>query len=63
GTHDAAVRYTAFPPQSLCTWTVDGAPREVVVASSPPAVVAAGLTAAVLGGAAVVVVGVLGRRR
>ncbi|CAN5248599.1 hypothetical protein BH11ACT1_BH11ACT1_10520 [soil metagenome] len=63
GTHDAAVRYTAFPPQSLCTWTVDGSPREVVVASSPPAVVAAGLAAAVLGGAAVVVVGVLGRRR
>jgi hypothetical protein len=63
GTHDAAVHYTAFPPRSVCTWTVDGTPREVVVASSPPGVVAAGLTAAVLGGGTVVVVGVLGRRR
>ncbi|WP_146192428.1 hypothetical protein [Cellulomonas sp. WB94] len=63
GTHDAAVHYTAFPARSVCTWTVDGAPREVVVASAAPAVVAGGLTAAVLGGAAVVVVGVLGRRR
>jgi hypothetical protein len=63
GTDDAAVHYTAFPPQSVCTWTVDGTSREVVVASSPPGVVAAGLTAAVLGGATVVVVGVLGRRR
>lgn len=63
GTHDAAVHYTAFPPQSVCTWTVDGTAREVVVASSPPTIVAAGLTAAVLGGAGVVAVGVLGRRR
>ena len=63
GTHDAAVHYTAFPPQSVCTWTVDDTAREVVVASSPPTIVAAGLTAAVLGGAGVVAVGVLGRRR
>ncbi|MGV8977279.1 MAG: hypothetical protein ACOH17_04480 [Cellulomonas sp.] len=63
GTDDAAVHYTAFPPQSVCTSTVDGTAREVVVASSAPAVVAAGLTAAALGGAGVVTVGVLGRRR
>ena len=63
GTHDAAVHYTAFPPNSVCTWTVDGTALEVVVASSPPAVAAAGLSAAVLGGAGAVTVGVLGRRR
>ena len=62
-TADAAVRYTAFPPQSLCTWTVDGQPREVVVARAPTGVFAGALVATVLGAGTVVVVAVAGRRR
>ena len=58
GTNGATVRYSAFPPESVCSWTVDGAAQEVVVASGSPGVVAGGITAAVIGAAAVVVVGV-----
>ena len=63
GTDRATVRYTAMPPASVCSWTVDGVAREVVVASGSAGVVAGAVSAAVLGAATVVVVGVQGRRR
>jgi hypothetical protein len=63
GTGGAAVHYSAFPPQSVCSWTVGGATQDVVVASGSTGLLAGGITAAVLGGATVAVVGVLGRRR
>ena len=63
GTDGASVHYSAFPPQSVCSWTVDGSTQDVVVASGSPGIVAGGITATVLGGMTVVAVGILGRRR
>ncbi|WP_028048846.1 hypothetical protein [Cellulomonas sp. URHD0024] len=51
------VRYTAFPPRSICTFDVAGAPRSVVVASASPA--AAGLGAVLALGGIAVCAGVL----
>lgn len=38
----AEVRYLVAPPQSVCSWEVDGERREVVVASAPAGLAAAG---------------------
>lgn len=63
GTHDADVRFSAFPPQSVCTWTVDGVTQEVVVASAPRGLVAGAVAAAVVGAGTAAVVAFTGRRR
>lgn len=49
GTDSASVRYTAVPPQAVCTWDVAGESTEVVVATAPPVLFAAGATLAVGG--------------
>ncbi|MFS0702065.1 hypothetical protein AB6N24_19010 [Cellulomonas sp. 179-A 4D5 NHS] len=56
------IRYTAFPPQAICTWTVDGEPREVVVQRSSTAVFGAAAVAALGGIGLVAGVFVVGRR-
>jgi hypothetical protein len=48
------VRYTVFPPQSICTYDVDGSATSVVLASAPPLTAGLGAVLA-LGGAAVCV--------
>jgi hypothetical protein len=53
----SSIRYTVFPPQSICTFDDAGTPTSVVVASSSPAV--AGLGAALALGGGAVCVGVL----
>jgi hypothetical protein len=60
---DADIRYTAFPPQAICTWTVDGASEEVVVERAPVPVFAAAGLAAFAGLAVVAGVLVVDRRR
>ena len=65
-THDAYVRYQAFPPRSVCEWDVDGAREEVVVASASGPLVTVGGALAVAGivtSVALVVVPRLRRRR
>jgi len=51
------IRYTVFPPESICTFDVDGEPTSVVVAAASPT--AAGLGAALALGGSAVCVGVL----
>ncbi|GCE76713.1 hypothetical protein [Cellulomonas biazotea] len=55
----ADVRYLVAPPQSVCSWDVDGARQEVVVASAPAGLAATGALLAgggVLAAAALLVV-------
>lgn len=56
------IRYTAFPPQAICSWTVDGESREVVVQRSSTVVFGAAAVAAVAGVGLVAGVLVAGRR-
>jgi hypothetical protein len=60
---DADIRYTAFPPQAICTWTVDGASEEVVVERSSTAVFGAAVVVALAGVGVVAGVLVAERRR
>ena len=59
GTDSASVRYTAVPPQAVCTWDVDGEPTEVVVAAASVPLFTAGAVLAV-GGVLVCVVLLIG---
>jgi hypothetical protein len=56
------IRYTAFPPQAICSWTVDGEVREVVVQRSSTVVFGVAAVAALGGVALVAGVLVAGRR-
>lgn len=62
-TDGADIRYTAFPPRAICSWTVDGAREEVVVERSSTVVFGAGALAALAGAGLVGGVLVAGRRR
>jgi hypothetical protein len=55
------IRYTVFPPQSICTFEVDGVSTSVVVTSASPAVAGTGAVLA-LGGIGVCVGVLLGPR-
>lgn len=46
----ADVRYTAFPPQSICTYDVDGSKTSVVVASASAVTSGLGWGLALVGG-------------
>lgn len=63
---DAEVSYHALPPQSVCSWEVDGVRQEVVVTSAPTALAATGAVLAgggIVGAAALLVVPRLRDRR